>query len=126
MAGYKKYGSERVRARARRKQTIRKRVRGTTERPRLAVFRSLKHIYVQAIDDATEKVLASASDLEAGVRDEVKGLKKKQRAAKVGEAIGRKLLEKNVKQVVFDRNGYLYHGRIKEVADGARKAGLEF
>jgi large subunit ribosomal protein L18 len=126
MAGHKKIQSNRARTRLRRKMSIRKRVLGTSERPRLSVFRSLKHIYVQAIDDTNETVIATASDLEAGLRDEVKGLKKKERAAKIGEAIGKKLLDKKVNKVVFDRNGYFYHGRVKEVADGARKAGLEF
>lgn len=126
MAGYKKIGSNRVRTRKRRRAAIRKRLEGTSERPRLSVFRSLKHIYVQAIDDTSETVLAVASDLESGLRDEVKGLKKAERARKIGEAIGKKLLDKKVKSVVFDRNGYLYHGRVKQVAEGARKAGLEF
>lgn len=126
MAGYKKIGSNRARTRKRRQAAIRKRLKGTSERPRLSVFRSLKHIYVQAIDDTNEVVLAAVSDLEAGIRDEVKGLKKAECAHKIGEAIGKKLLEKKVKAVVFDRNGYLYHGRVKQVAEGARKAGLEF
>jgi large subunit ribosomal protein L18 len=126
MAGYIKIGSRRVKSRKRRQAAIRKRLRGTAERPRLSVFRSLKHIYVQAIDDTSETVLATASDLEAGIRDEVKGLKKAERAHKIGEAIGKKLLDKNVKSVVFDRNGFIYHGRVKQVAEGARKAGLEF
>jgi large subunit ribosomal protein L18 len=126
MAGHKKITDNRVRTRLRRKASIRKRVRGTADAPRLSVFRSLKHIYVQAIDDTNEVVLAAASDLEAGLRDELAGLKKKERAAKIGEAIGKKLIDKKVKRVVFDRNGFIYHGRVKEVADGARKAGLEF
>jgi large subunit ribosomal protein L18 len=126
MAGHKKIKNPRVRTRLRRKQAIRRRLSGTSERPRLSVFRSLKHIYVQAIDDATQKVVATASDLEASLRDDLKGLKKAERARKVGLAIGSKLLERNVKEVVFDRNGYIYHGRVKEVADGAREAGLEF
>lgn len=123
---YKKVRSNRVRTRLRRKQSIRKKVRGTAERPRLSVFRSLKHIYVQAIDDTNAAVVAAASDLDPAVRGELQGLKKRERAAKVGEIIGKRLLDKNVSKVVFDRNGYIYHGRVKEVADGARKAGLEF
>jgi large subunit ribosomal protein L18 len=123
---YKKIRDDRRRGRLRRKASIRKKVAGTAERPRLSVFRSLKHIYVQAIDDTNNQVLAAASDLEAGLRDDLKGLKKGARARKIGEAIGRKLLDKAVKTVVFDRNGYMYHGRVKEVADGAREAGLEF
>jgi len=126
MPGYKKIGSNRVRTRLRRQAAVRRRVKGTAERPRLSVFRSLKHIYVQAIDDTNERVLAVASDLESGLRDEVKGLKKAERAHKIGEAIAKKLLEKQVKTVVFDRNGFIYHGRVKQVAEGARKGGLEF
>ena len=95
-------------------------------RPRLVVFRSLKHIYVQAIDDVNQKVLATASDLEKSLKSETAGLKKGERARKVGEAVGKKLLEKNIKAVVFDRNGFIYHGRVKQVAEGAREAGLEF
>jgi len=126
MSGFKKIRDNRARTRLRRKAHIRKRVRGTAERPRLTVFRSLKHIYAQAVDDTNDTVLAAASDLDAPLRDELKGLKKKERAQKIGEAIAKKLLEKKVAMVVFDRNGYIYHGRIKEVAEGARKAGLEF
>jgi len=126
MSGFKKIRDNRARTRLRRKAHIRKRVRGTAERPRLTVFRSLKHIYAQAVDDTNDTVLAAASDLDAPLRDELKGLKKKERAQKIGEAIAKKLLDKQVAKVVFDRNGYIYHGRIKEVAEGARKAGLEF
>lgn len=126
MAGHKKIGSKRAAARLRRQGHIRKRITGTAERPRLSVFRSLKHIYVQAIDDANQKVLAAASDLESNIKGELDGLKKGERAKKVGEAVGKKLLEKNIKSVVFDRNGFIYHGRVKQVAEGAREAGLEF
>jgi len=126
MAGHKKISDNRVRGRLRRKASIRKRIRGAAERLRLSVFRSLKHIYVQVVDDSHETVLAAASDLDAGLREQIAGKKKKERAAMVGEAIGKKLLEKQVKSVVFDRNGFIYHGRVKEVAEGARKAGLEF
>ena len=123
---FKKVSNERVRGRLRRKAHIRKRVAGTAERPRLSVFRSLKHIYVQAIDDTNNKIIATASDVESSIKGEISGLKKKERARKVGAAIGQKLLQQDVKKVVFDRNGYIYHGRVKEVADGARDAGLEF
>ena len=126
MAGYKKIGSNRVRSRKRRQATIRKRIKGTADRPRLSVFRSLKHIYAQAIDDVSHKVVATASDLESGLQGELAGLKKAERAKKVGEALGKKLLEKQVKAVIFDRNGYIYHGRVKALAEGAREAGLEF
>jgi len=126
MAGHVKYGSERERTRLRRKVTIRKRISGTAERPRLTVFRSSKHIYAQAVDDVTGQVLAAASDLEAALKPELEGKNKKDRAKVVGKAIGAKLLAKQVTAVVFDRNGFLYHGRIAHVADGAREAGLAF
>ena len=108
---------------------IRKRVRGTEERPRLTVFRSVAHIYVQVVDDADGKTIASASTTEPAVKG---GLDKAAKggnvagAKAIGKAIAERLLEKGVKQVVFDRNGFLYHGRIKAVADAAREAGLEF
>ena len=125
MAGYQKFGSEKTRKRIKRKGTIRKRITGTAERPRLSVFRSAKHVYAQAIDDVTGRVLASASDLEPGLRDSLSG-PKKARARQIGKVIGEKLIGLQVKSVVFDRNGFIYHGRVKEVADGAREAGLEF
>lgn len=123
MAGHTKIRNPKDRKRLRRKASIRKRIHGTAERPRLSVFRSAKHIYAQAVDDVANKVLASASCLQAGVGDEGP---KKERAHAVGIAIGKKLLEQNVSQVVFDRNGFIYHGRVKEVAEGAREAGLKF
>jgi large subunit ribosomal protein L18 len=124
MAGHIKIVNPKVRKRLRRKKSIRKRVHGTAERPRLSVFRSLKHIYAQAIDDTTNRVVASISDLHKEI--ETEGKKKKERARAVGMSIGKKLLEMKIEQVVFDRNGFIYHGRIKEVADGAREAGLKF
>jgi len=126
MAGHVKHGSERERARLARKVHIRKRVSGTAERPRLTVFRSSKHIYAQAIDDVTGKVLAAASDLEAALAGELEGKNKKDKAKVVGKAIGAKLIALQVSAVVFDRNGFLYHGRVAHVADGAREAGLTF
>ena len=126
MAGHITYGSEKTRKRMKRKGAIRKRVAGTAERPRLSVFRSTKHVYAQAIDDATGRVLAAASDTEEKLEQSVNGKKKKERARAVGKAIGEKLLAMSVKAVVFDRNGFIYHGRVKEVADGARDAGLAF
>ena len=116
MSGHVKIQDPTERTRWRRKRSIRKRITGTAERPRLSVFRSNSHIYVQAIDDATKCVLATATD----------GKKKKERAKLVGETIAKRLKAKNVVKVVFDRNGYIYHGRVKEVADGARSGGLEF
>ncbi|HLU65990.1 MAG TPA: 50S ribosomal protein L18 [Kofleriaceae bacterium] len=126
MAGYVKIENPTERKRWRRKRHIRKRVSGTAQRPRLSVFRSNAHIYVQAIDDATHRVLAAASDLEKELAGEAAGKKKSERARLVGKAIAQRLKDKNVVQVVFDRNGYIYHGRVKEVAEGAREGGLEF
>ncbi|MEZ5418455.1 MAG: 50S ribosomal protein L18 [Vicinamibacterales bacterium] len=111
------------------KYRIRKRVRGTADRPRLSVFRSVSHIYVQVIDDLSGQTLASASSVEAAVKAKltdgasagnVKG------AGVVGETIAERLKDKGISKVVFDRNGFLYHGRVREVAEAARKAGLEF
>lgn len=126
MAGHVKHPDPRVRKRLRRKVAIRKQITGTAERPRLSVFRSSKHIYVQAIDDTTGAVVAAASDLEAAVKAAAEGKDKKGAAREVGKAIGAKLTAKQVTSVVFDRNGYLYHGRVAQVADGAREAGLTF
>lgn len=124
MAGHIKIVNPKVRKRLRRKIAIRKRVSGTAERPRLSVFRSNKYIYAQAIDDTNNRVLAATSDRSKDI--ETEGKKKRERARAVGKAIGQKLLELNVGQVVFDRNGFIFHGRVKEVAEGAREAGLKF
>ncbi len=110
--------------RERRKTRIRKKVSGTSERPRLTVFRSNKHIYAQIIDDRGSVSVATASDrgkAEAGLSGS-----KVDRAKAVGEAIAKACLAKGIKQVVFDRNGYKYHGRVRALADGAREAGLDF
>jgi large subunit ribosomal protein L18 len=111
--------------RIKRKLSIRKKISGTAERPRLSVFRSAKHIYVQAIDDEANVTLASASTVDKDVRAGVSG-KKKDVAQQVGEALAKRLIGKGVKTAVFDRNGYRYHGRVAAVATGAREAGLEF
>ncbi|MCC8144059.1 MAG: 50S ribosomal protein L18 [Tannerellaceae bacterium] len=103
------------------KKSIRGKVSGTPERPRLTVFRSNKQIYAQVIDDTTGKTLAAASSLKADEK-----LPKKEMAAKVGEQIAKAAQEAGIQAVVFDRNGYLYHGRIKELADAARNGGLKF
>ena len=113
-------------ARVRRHARVRQDVAGTLERPRLAVFRSLSHIYVQVIDDAAGHTLAAASDLDADVRKGVTGKKKSEVAVLVGESIAKKAREKGVKSVVFDRGGFKYHGRVKALADAARKGGLTF
>lgn len=121
---YVKIQDPKARRRQRRKYSQRKRISGTAERPRLSVFRSNKHIYAQAIDDVNSQTLAAASDLDAGVSTD--GKDKSDIAKQVGEIVGKRLLEKEVKTVIFDRNGFIYHGRVKAVAEGAREAGLEF
>jgi large subunit ribosomal protein L18 len=126
MPAVKKIRSVKEAARLRRKVTIRKKVAGTAERPRLTVFRSAKHIYAQAIDDVTNTVLASASDLEESLKGDLAGKKKADKAKLVGQSVAKKLLAKNISSVVFDRNGYIYHGRVSAVADGAREGGLQF
>lgn len=103
------------------KRSIRGRLEGTSERPRLTVFRSNKQIYVQVVDDSTGRTLASASSLK--LQDK---MTKKEQAVKVGEIIAKNTLEAGIQSVVFDRNGYLYHGRIKELANAARNGGLNF
>ncbi len=99
-------------------------VRGSTERPRLSIFRSVKNIYAQIIDDTTGKTLASASSVAKGVALKHGG--NKNAAIEIGKAIAAKAIEKGVTQVAFDRNGYRYHGRVKALADAAREAGLKF
>jgi large subunit ribosomal protein L18 len=113
-------------ARIRRHRRVRKKVFGTPERPRLAVFRSLKHIYAQVIDDTRGHTLVSASDLEPALRAQRDGKRKTEVAALVGEALARRALEKGITKVVFDRGGFKYHGRVKALAEAARRAGLQF
>jgi len=115
-----------VAARKRRHIRVRLRVDGTAERPRLAVYRSLNHIYCQLIDDSGRCTLAAASDLEAELRSQRNGKKKSEVAALVGEAVAKRAAEKGIKAVVFDRGGFRYHGRVKALAEGARKGGLSF
>jgi large subunit ribosomal protein L18 len=108
---------------------IRRRVSGTVERPRLTIFRSVSHMYVQVVDDASGKTIASASTVEPSVKGALsqKATGGNVAGAKaIGKTIADRLIEKGVKRVVFDRNGFLYHGRVKAVADAAREAGLEF
>ena len=106
---------------------IRNRVAGTPERPRLAVFKSSRYIYAQLVDDTAGNTLAQASSLEASVRELAEGSAKSRAAARaVGATVAERAKEKGVKQVVFDRGGYVYHGRVKELAEGAREKGLEF
>jgi large subunit ribosomal protein L18 len=113
-------------ARQRRHARVRRRVHGTPERPRLTVFRSLKHIHAQVIDDTQGHTLVAASTLDAEVRGQLADKDKSAQAAIVGEVLARRALEAGVEQIVFDRSGYKYHGRVKSLADAARKAGLEF
>lgn len=112
--------------RERRKLRIRRKISGTAERPRLSVFRSAKHIYAQVVDDVTGKTVAHASTLSREVRTSISEATKVDAAKSVGQAIAKLLLEKGVESVVFDRNGYLYHGRVRALADAARAAGLKF
>jgi len=113
-------------ARQKRKSRVRKRIFGTEQRPRLSVFRSAKHIYAQLVVDATGSTLLAASTQSPEIRGEISGLKKSEAAKKVGELLGRKAVEQNIRKVIFDRNGFLYHGRVKALAEGARESGLEF
>jgi large subunit ribosomal protein L18 len=113
--------------RQRRKKHVRKTVQGTSQRPRLSVFRSNKNIYAQIIDDVKGHTLASASTQQKDVASKLDGAAGNKAAAQVvGEAIATRAVEKGITQVVFDRNGYPYHGRVKELADAARKGGLKF
>ncbi len=116
----------RLTGRARRKRRIRKKVSGTPERPRLTVFRSHKQIYVQVVDDLAGTTLAAASSLGKEAPAAEKTTRKKACAEAVGKSIAAACSDKGITRVVFDRNGYLYHGRVKALADAARKAGLEF
>lgn len=113
-------------ARLKRKKRIRKKVVGTEMRPRLCVFRSARHVYAQIIDDAKGQTLVAASTLEKGVRESSEIKNKMNAATLVGKLLAERALEKGIKQIVFDRNGFLYHGRVKAVSDGAREIGLKF
>jgi large subunit ribosomal protein L18 len=112
-------------ARLKRHRRVRKNVFGTAERPRLNVYRSLKNIYAQIIDDEAGKTLVATSTLDEALKDLTYG-GNKEAAREVGKLIAKKALEQGIKKVVFDRGGYLYHGRVAELAEGAREGGLEF
>jgi large subunit ribosomal protein L18 len=116
----------RSKARLKRHVRVRMRVEGTTQRPRLNVFRSLTEIYVQVIDDGNSNTIASASSIDGQLRSQMKGLKKTDQAKLVGKAIAARAIGKGVKAVVFDRGGFKYSGRVKALAEGAREGGLEF
>lgn len=116
-----------IERRVRKRARVRKKILGTPSRPRLTVFRSLRHIYAQIIDDSQGKTIVSASSVSKALKDEVKGATTEQDICKlIGKTAAKLALEKKITEVVFDRNGYLYHGRVKAVAEGAREAGLKF
>ncbi|MCK5114120.1 MAG: 50S ribosomal protein L18 [Phycisphaerae bacterium] len=118
---------QKISQRIKRKKHVRKKVVGTTARPRLTVFRSNKNIYAQIIDDSVGQTLVASSTRESAVATTLPGLASNRAAAGViGKALAEKAVGKGIKQVVFDRNGYAYHGRVKELAEAARKGGLEF
>jgi len=113
-------------ARKRRHQRVRARVIGTAARPRLCVFRSLNNIHAQVIDDSSRCTLVSASSLDADIKDKITGKKKTEVAEQVGSLVAQRALSKGIKKLAFDRGGYKYHGRVKALAEAARKAGLDF
>ena len=116
----------RSKVRAKKHMRIRNRFSGTAERPRLAVFRSNSHVYAQVIDDTNGTTLVSASTLEKDIKAELKNTDDMAAASKIGDVVAKRALEKGIKAVVFDRGGYIYHGKVAALADAARKAGLEF
>jgi len=120
------FANKRKQRRLVKQKRIRKKIIGTTERPRLCVFRSTKHIYVQVIDDSERHTLVAASTNEKKVKDQPNFENKSAAATFVGKLVAERAMEKGIKSVVFDRNGFLYHGRVKAVSDGAREAGLAF
>lgn len=113
--------------RIRKKRVIKRKIIGTAVRPRLVVFRSLKNIYAQLVDDSVKKTLTTVSTVSKELKDEIKKAENKTHAAQiVGKALAERASTMNIKRIVFDRSGYLYHGRVKALADGARQGGLEF
>ena len=116
----------RVLGRIKRKARIRKKIFGTSQRPRLSVFRSARHMYAQIVDDAAGATLVAASSLDKAFKEKSKFESKKAAAEFIGQLLAQRAIDQGIKQVVFDRNGFLYHGRVKALSDGARKAGLEF
>ena len=116
----------RKQARLKRKKRIRKKLIGSKEQPRLSVFRSSKHIYAQIVDDTDGHTIIAVSSMEKDVKEQPKFENKVALANFVGKLLGERAIEKGINKVVFDRNGFLYHGRVKAISDGARKAGLEF
>ena len=112
-------------ARIKRQARIRKKIRGTGDRPRLSIFRSAKHVYAQIVDDSLGTTIVAASSVEKEFKEQAKFESKKAAANYVGKLVAQRALEKGIKKVVFDRNGFLYHGRVKALSEGAREAGLE-
>ena len=113
-------------ARLKRRQRIRRKISGSEARPRLSVFRSTRHIYAQIIDDGKGQTLVAASTLSGELKDKLSGLKKADAAKEVGRLLAARAKEKGISQVIFDRNGFIYHGRVKAVADSCRENGLVF
>jgi large subunit ribosomal protein L18 len=118
--------SDKKLAREKRKTRIRKKMQGTPDRPRLSVFRSTKHVYAQIVDDRAGATLVAASSVEPAFKEQSKFDNKIAAATFVGKLVAQRAIEKGIKKVVFDRNGFLYHGRVKALSDGAREAGLDF
>jgi large subunit ribosomal protein L18 len=118
--------NEQQSGRSRRKRRIRKKVSGTLGRPRMTVFRSNSEIYVQLVDDLTGSTIAAASSIDRAGRARLEGLDKTEAAREVGKLVAERALQKGVEKVVFDRNGFIYHGRVAAVAEGAREGGLQF
>ncbi len=117
---------KRAKTRSRRKKHIRKIVTGTAARPRLVIYRSVHHVYAQLVDDVAGRTLFGVSSLTPGVREQLSGKKPSEVCEIVGQAVAKKAIEHQVTSVVFDRNGFPYHGRVKAMAEGARKGGLQF
>ena len=118
--------NSRLISRKKRHRRVRTKISGTPQRPRLNVFRSSKHIYAQVIDDQSGNTMVAASSLDPQLRTDLSRGSDKEAARKVGKLLGQRAADQGIKEVVFDRGGYLYHGRIKELAEGAREAGLNF
>ncbi|MEX0681222.1 MAG: 50S ribosomal protein L18 [Balneolales bacterium] len=108
------------------RQRVRSKISGTAEKPRISVFKSSKHLYAQVIDDQAQTTLVSASSLSKDIQGDLKGKAKQEQAEIIGEYLGKKAVEQGVKKVIFDRSGYRYHGVVKNLAEGARKGGLQF
>ncbi|MBA2662492.1 MAG: 50S ribosomal protein L18 [Bradymonadaceae bacterium] len=118
--------TEQQSGRLRRKRRIRKKIFGVVSKPRMSVYRSNKAIYVQVVDDISGRTLASASSIDHDARETFKGLDKKEQAKAVGKLLAQRALQNGLEEVVFDRNGFIYHGRVAAVAEGAREGGLRF